>query len=170
LVAAAVAVVRRREHRDDVLLVVPQISVHHQLVRACDELQAVVTVEPLRNVLPKNVAERRMGVGDKGWREGQTTSSPGVRGEEGTRRGGDAAGVQQQRTTTTPWCIERREEKRRERRTERNVLGRTIERTTGTHPAPRGEIPQPEIVSSGSDHIMSQSGPSCGISCTRSSS
>ena len=87
LVAAAVAVVRRREHRDDVLLVVPQISVHHQLVRACDELQAVVTVEPLRNVLPKNVAERRMGVGDKEGVEGQTTSSSGVRGEEGTQQG-----------------------------------------------------------------------------------
>jgi hypothetical protein len=56
-------------------------------VRACDELQAVVTVEPLRNVLPKNVAERRMGVGDKEGVEGQTTSSSGVRGEEGTQQG-----------------------------------------------------------------------------------
>ncbi len=56
LVTASVTVIRRRENRHDVLLVAPVISLHDELMRACDEGKTVVVVKLLRDVLAKGIA------------------------------------------------------------------------------------------------------------------
>lgn len=55
LVAAAVAVVGRREDRDDRLFVAPVVAFHDELMRARDESEAVGAVELLRHVLTERV-------------------------------------------------------------------------------------------------------------------
>ena len=56
LVAASVAVVWSREHRDDVSVVGPVVAVHHKLMGSSDQLQVVRVVELLRDVLAERVA------------------------------------------------------------------------------------------------------------------
>mmetsp|Transcript_1685 Transcript_1685/g.4987 ORF Transcript_1685/g.4987 Transcript_1685/m.4987 type:complete len:273 (+) Transcript_1685:109-927(+) len=56
LVAAAVAVVRGGEDRDDVTVMAPIVALHHQLMRPGDQLQPVGVVELLRDVLAEGVA------------------------------------------------------------------------------------------------------------------
>ena len=56
LVAASVAVVRRREHRDHVAVVRPVEPVHDELVGACNQFQIVRVVELFRDVLTEGVA------------------------------------------------------------------------------------------------------------------
>lgn len=55
LVSAAVAVVRRTENGNNVLLVAPIVSFHDELVRARNQREAVVVVERLRNILAERV-------------------------------------------------------------------------------------------------------------------
>ena len=52
---AAVAVVGRREDGDHILVVRPVVALHHQLVRARDQVQAVRGIELLADILPKGV-------------------------------------------------------------------------------------------------------------------
>lgn len=52
---AAVAVVRRREDGDHILVVRPVVALHDQLVSSRDQCQAVGRIELLRDVLPKGV-------------------------------------------------------------------------------------------------------------------
>lgn len=56
LVSASVAVVGGGEHRDDVALMGPVVSVHHELMGSCDSSQVVGVVELLRDVLAEGVA------------------------------------------------------------------------------------------------------------------
>lgn len=56
LVAAAVAVVGRREDGHHVVVVAPVEALHHQLVGASDQCQAVGVVEGLADVVAKGVA------------------------------------------------------------------------------------------------------------------
>lgn len=55
LVPAAVAVVRRREDRHHGVGVHPAVALHYQLVRARDQREAVVVVEPRSLVLAERV-------------------------------------------------------------------------------------------------------------------
>lgn len=54
-VPAPVAVVGRREHRHDGLVVAPVVALHHELVRARDEREAVGVVELLGDVRAEGV-------------------------------------------------------------------------------------------------------------------
>jgi len=55
-IRTAVAVVRRRKYRHNILLVAPIISIHDQLVSPGDELKAIGVVELLTDILSKRVA------------------------------------------------------------------------------------------------------------------
>mmetsp|Transcript_7641 Transcript_7641/g.22879 ORF Transcript_7641/g.22879 Transcript_7641/m.22879 type:complete len:248 (-) Transcript_7641:431-1174(-) len=54
-VATPVAVVGRAPHRDQLLVEHPLVALHHQLVRPCDEVQAVDVVELLADVAAEEV-------------------------------------------------------------------------------------------------------------------
>lgn len=56
LVAAAIAVVRRGEDGHDIVVLTPVVTLHHELMSACDEREAVVVVELFRDVLAEGVA------------------------------------------------------------------------------------------------------------------
>jgi len=67
LVTASVAVVRSREHCDDVPVVRPVVAIHHKLMCSCDELQVIRVIELLRDILTKRVSRTS-------WRDTPTAS------------------------------------------------------------------------------------------------
>jgi len=75
LIAASVAVVGRREDRDNVTLVTPIVTVHHELMSSSDSSKAVRVVELLRDVLAEGVAGATGG-------DAPATAIIGVRPEE----------------------------------------------------------------------------------------
>lgn len=55
-VTTSVAIVGSREHGDDVAVVGPVVTIHHQLMSSGDQFQIVRVIELLRNILSKRVA------------------------------------------------------------------------------------------------------------------
>ena len=75
LVTASVAVVRGREHRDDIPVVRPVVAVHHKLMCSCDQLQVIRVVELLRDILTERVS-------CTSWRDTPTASIIWIRPQE----------------------------------------------------------------------------------------
>ena len=68
LIAAAVAVVWSREDGDDIPVMWPVVSLHHQLVSSADQRQSIRMVERLGYVLRKSVLVKLFTIIAQSWR------------------------------------------------------------------------------------------------------
>lgn len=179
-----VAVVGGREDGDHVLLVAPVVALHHKLVRARHQREAIGVVELLADVLAKGVACASVGVGSMGvgvggqlcaacggWAAGAGSGRRGarrVRAWSGRYRPGEAFAL----PVACPrgaraWARAARCSCQLARLLWNHGGPRTGSGAVpGPAPAPRGEMPQPQR-SSGSLHSRSHMGPSCGTSCVK---
>ena len=56
LISASVAIVRGREHCDDIPVMGPVVTIHHKLMCSGDKLQVVGMIELLRDILSERVS------------------------------------------------------------------------------------------------------------------